>query len=138
MGRAHVREEACVLRAEDLQHRRLPDNFFAYVYDFNGDKKNDILILGFPGKEARLCLNPGDPASDTVGVHIVADVLTTSHPSSPTLATASRRSCTTGGSSRKFAELTNRRRSGPLSPSVDMKVASYARTRRGVDGATGL
>ncbi len=33
------------------------DNFFAYVHDFNADQKNDILILGFPGKEARLYLN---------------------------------------------------------------------------------
>jgi len=33
------------------------DNFFAYVHDFDGDKRNDILILGFPGKEARLYLN---------------------------------------------------------------------------------
>ena len=35
------------------------DNFFAYVHDFDADKRNDILILGFPGKEARLYLNPG-------------------------------------------------------------------------------
>ncbi|MCX6857446.1 MAG: VCBS repeat-containing protein, partial [Verrucomicrobia bacterium] len=35
------------------------DNFFAYIHDFNADQKNDILILGFPGKEARLYLNPG-------------------------------------------------------------------------------
>jgi hypothetical protein len=36
------------------------DNFFAYVHDLNADGRNDILILGFPGKEARLYLNPGE------------------------------------------------------------------------------
>lgn len=33
------------------------DNFFSFVHDFNGDKKNDILVFGFPGKSARLYLN---------------------------------------------------------------------------------
>lgn len=57
------------------------DNFFAYVHDFNGDKKNDILILGFPGKEARLYLNPGEPASDAPWeMHIVADVVDNESP----------------------------------------------------------
>ncbi len=57
------------------------DNFFAYVHDFNGDKKNDILILGFPGKEARLYLNPGALSSDTPwNMHIVADVVDNESP----------------------------------------------------------
>jgi putative membrane-bound dehydrogenase-like protein len=34
------------------------DNFFAFVYDFNGDKWNDILIYGFPGKDASWFENP--------------------------------------------------------------------------------
>jgi hypothetical protein len=28
------------------------DNFFAFTYDFNGDGWTDILVYGFPGKEA--------------------------------------------------------------------------------------
>jgi putative membrane-bound dehydrogenase-like protein len=57
------------------------DNFFAYVYDFNGDKKNDILIIGFPGKEARLYLNPGNAESDAPWeMHIVADVVDNESP----------------------------------------------------------
>ncbi len=67
------------------------DNFFAYVQDLNGDGLNDILILGFPGKEARLYLNPGkvarasspssaegkgqDAPSTYWPMHIVADVV---------------------------------------------------------------
>lgn len=41
------------------------DNFFSFIHDIDGDGKNDILVYGFPGKEARLYLNPGDPASST-------------------------------------------------------------------------
>jgi len=49
------------------------DNFFAYVHDFDADKKNDILILGFPGKEARLYLNPGAHDDKPWPMHLVAD-----------------------------------------------------------------
>jgi hypothetical protein len=34
------------------------DNFFTFVYDFNGDKWPDILIVGLPNKPATLFLNP--------------------------------------------------------------------------------
>ncbi|MHB1082520.1 MAG: PVC-type heme-binding CxxCH protein [Prosthecobacter sp.] len=56
------------------------DNFFAYVQDFNADQKNDILILGFPGKEARLYLNPGTHDDKPWPVHIVADVVDNESP----------------------------------------------------------
>lgn len=56
------------------------DNFFAYVHDFNADQKNDILILGFPGKEARLYLNPGVHDDKPWPVHIVADVVDNESP----------------------------------------------------------
>lgn len=35
------------------------DNFFAHVYDFNADGRNDIFIIGFPGQEATWYENPG-------------------------------------------------------------------------------
>jgi hypothetical protein len=35
------------------------DNFFAYAYDFNGDRRDDVLVLGFPGKDASWFENPG-------------------------------------------------------------------------------
>lgn len=56
------------------------DNFFAYVHDFNADAKNDILILGFPGKEARLYLNPGTHDDKPWPMHIVADVVDNESP----------------------------------------------------------
>ncbi|MCB1208724.1 MAG: VCBS repeat-containing protein, partial [Verrucomicrobiales bacterium] len=56
------------------------DNFFAYVHDLNGDGKNDILILGFPGKEARLYLNPGTHDDKPWPMHIVADVVDNESP----------------------------------------------------------
>jgi hypothetical protein len=34
------------------------DNFFAFVHDFNGDGWPDILIIGFPGKDASWFENP--------------------------------------------------------------------------------
>ncbi|MBK8036019.1 MAG: VCBS repeat-containing protein [Verrucomicrobiaceae bacterium] len=56
------------------------DNFFAYVHDFDADKRNDILILGFPGKEARLYLNPGTHDDKPWPMHIVADVVDNESP----------------------------------------------------------
>jgi putative membrane-bound dehydrogenase-like protein len=56
------------------------DNFFAYVQDFNADQKNDILILGFPGKEARLYMNPGTHDDKPWPMHIVADVVDNESP----------------------------------------------------------
>ncbi|MEM9481715.1 MAG: PVC-type heme-binding CxxCH protein, partial [Verrucomicrobiota bacterium] len=40
------------------------DNFFSFVFDANGDARNDILVFGFPGKDARLYLNPGETDSE--------------------------------------------------------------------------
>lgn len=34
------------------------NDFFAWVRDFNGDGWNDILVVGFPGKETWWCENP--------------------------------------------------------------------------------
>ncbi len=34
------------------------DNFFAFAYDFNGDGWTDILVYGFPGKDAAWYENP--------------------------------------------------------------------------------
>jgi hypothetical protein len=40
------------------RENKYSDNFFAYVYDFNTDGWNDILIIGFPGKDTWWFENP--------------------------------------------------------------------------------
>ena len=40
------------------------DQFFSRVLDANRDGANDVLVLGFPGKAARLYLNPGHDKLD--------------------------------------------------------------------------
>ena len=35
------------------------DNFFNWVYDFNGDGRKDVLVVGFPGTPAYVYENPG-------------------------------------------------------------------------------
>ncbi|HCN28292.1 MAG TPA: cytochrome C [Verrucomicrobiales bacterium] len=52
------------------------DNFFCYAHDFTGNGWLDILVVGFPGKEARLYLNPGRFDEDKPWpMHIVAEVV---------------------------------------------------------------
>lgn len=61
--------------------RTYSDNFFAYVHDISGDGLNDILIYGFPAKEARLYLNPGNAAStDRWTMKILADDISNESP----------------------------------------------------------
>lgn len=38
---------------------RYADNFFNWIYDFNGDGKNDVFVVGFPGTPAYVYENPG-------------------------------------------------------------------------------
>lgn len=39
--------------------RGYSDSFFGFVRDFNKDGRNDLLWVGFPGKAAKIYLNPG-------------------------------------------------------------------------------
>ena len=41
------------------------DNFFSWVYDFNGDGRNDVLVVGFPGTPAYVYENPGADHHDS-------------------------------------------------------------------------
>jgi len=43
---------------------RYADHFFAWVYDFNGDGRNDILTAGFPGTPGFVYENPGPDGYD--------------------------------------------------------------------------
>jgi putative membrane-bound dehydrogenase-like protein len=38
---------------------RYADNFFSWVYDFDGDGWNDVFVVGFPGTPAYVYENPG-------------------------------------------------------------------------------
>ncbi|MCR9291595.1 MAG: FG-GAP-like repeat-containing protein [bacterium] len=38
---------------------RYADNFFSWVYDFDGDGAQDIFVVGFPGTPAHVYQNPG-------------------------------------------------------------------------------
>ncbi len=40
------------------KENKYSDNFFAWIYDFNHDKWNDILIVGFPGTDTSWFENP--------------------------------------------------------------------------------
>ncbi|MDA1067283.1 MAG: c-type cytochrome [Verrucomicrobia bacterium] len=61
--------------------RSYSDNFFAYIHDINSDGLNDILIYGFPAKEARLYINPGRAASaNRWPMKILADDISTESP----------------------------------------------------------
>jgi hypothetical protein len=55
------------------------DNFFAFVYDFNHDGWDDILIIGFPGKEAIWYENPRGGEGDWKK-HVVFDVVDNESP----------------------------------------------------------
>jgi FG-GAP-like repeat len=45
--------------AKDQNRERYADNFFNWIYDFNGDGMNDVLVAGFPGTPAFIYENPG-------------------------------------------------------------------------------
>jgi putative membrane-bound dehydrogenase-like protein len=60
--------------------RGYSDNFFSYITDADKDGKNDILVYGFPGKEARLYLNPGAGSTDPWKMHIVAPEVSNESP----------------------------------------------------------
>jgi hypothetical protein len=55
------------------------DNFFAYVHDFNGDGWNDILVYGFPGKDASWYQNPAGK-NEPWKRHVVLDAVDNESP----------------------------------------------------------
>jgi putative membrane-bound dehydrogenase-like protein len=50
--------------AKAQPRERYADNFFSWVYDFNGDGWNDVLTAGFPGTPAFVYENPTDKGFD--------------------------------------------------------------------------
>ncbi len=55
------------------------DNFFAHVYDFNQDGRQDILIIGFPGQTATWYANPG-PTQGHWPAHVVFETVDNESP----------------------------------------------------------
>ena len=57
------------------------DQFLSSVFDANSDGANDVLVIGFPGKAARLYLNPGhDSLDDAWKMTEVADIVDNESP----------------------------------------------------------
>ncbi|HSH95094.1 MAG TPA: PVC-type heme-binding CxxCH protein, partial [Roseimicrobium sp.] len=59
------------------------DNFFAFTLDFNNDGWTDILIYGFPGKDASWFENPGKAGINSTNPwvhHVVFDVVDNESP----------------------------------------------------------
>ena len=54
-------------------NNKYSDNFFAFVHDFNGDKWNDILVIGFPGEWTAWFENPKGEAGHWKK-HVALDV----------------------------------------------------------------
>lgn len=48
-----------IYRAVPQDVNRYADNFFSWLYDFNGDGRNDVFVVGFPGTPAYVYENPG-------------------------------------------------------------------------------
>lgn len=44
---------------KEQNREKYADNFFNWIYDFNGDGLNDILVAGFPGTPGYVYENPG-------------------------------------------------------------------------------
>ncbi|RBP47437.1 putative membrane-bound dehydrogenase-like protein [Roseimicrobium gellanilyticum] len=56
------------------------NNFFSYVHDVDGDGFKDVLVLGFPGKDARWYRNPGKTPSAEWQAFQVADIVDNESP----------------------------------------------------------
>ena len=59
---------------------RYADNFFSWVYDFDGDGRNDVLVVGFPGTPAHVYQNPGPVADQHWPKHQVIDWVSNESP----------------------------------------------------------
>ena len=63
-----------IYAAKPFDPKGYSDNFFSFVHDFNDDNWPDVLVYGFPGKEAIWYQNPGKQVEETHWKkHIVLD-----------------------------------------------------------------
>jgi putative membrane-bound dehydrogenase-like protein len=57
-----------IYAAKPQNRRGYADNFFQWIYDFNGDGRNDVLTAGLPGTPGFLYENPGPGKFDQLWV----------------------------------------------------------------------
>ncbi len=60
------RTQAEIYPAKAQDRNRYADSFFSWVYDFDGDGRNDVLAVGFPGTPAQVYQNPGNDKHDSI------------------------------------------------------------------------
>jgi hypothetical protein len=53
-----------IYKPKPQPRERYADNFFSWVYDFNGDGHNDVFVVGFPATPAYVYENPGKEGLD--------------------------------------------------------------------------
>ncbi len=54
-----AKTKAAIYEPKPFKKAGYSDNFFSFLYDFDDDGDSDILVLGFPGKDASWFENPG-------------------------------------------------------------------------------
>lgn len=59
-------EKQAIYPPKPQELRGYADHFFAWVYDFTGDKFGDVLVAGFPGTPAFVFENPGPGKWDSL------------------------------------------------------------------------
>jgi hypothetical protein len=84
--------------AKEFDPHGYSDNFFAFAYDFNGDGWTDILIIGFPGKQAYWYENP-QGKSETWTRHLAFETVDNESPTFTALTSDGKPSlvCNSGG-----------------------------------------
>ncbi|MEX2672621.1 MAG: VCBS repeat-containing protein [Phycisphaeraceae bacterium] len=66
---------------EPIDPASYSEHFFTYTHDLNGSGYPDVLVIGFPGQEARWYENPGPEGHDSDWpVHIVFEVVDNESP----------------------------------------------------------
>jgi len=55
-----------IYEAKPQNRNSYADNFFNWVHDVNGDGKDDVFVVGFPGTPAYVYENPGPGNYDTL------------------------------------------------------------------------